>query len=213
MLGNNPAYIYLGVKYGKIVRRVPEGTPGAVQRTTKAGKVVHEVQRDFVEGMLLAIEEQEHAVYGRQWLLTLQDGAEVYRLQLQESSPALTSLLHQLPGCDFTKPIKIEPYDFTDNDKKNHAGVTLKQGKKKVERFFTREDPKGLPAAKKEVAIDGKETWDYSEQLQFLRRYVEQHITPQLPSFAPQPELPEIPELPDMPDGNPDDLPFFFLKG
>jgi hypothetical protein len=209
MLGNYQPYTYLGIKYGKIVQRVPEGTPGAVQRITKAGKPVCEAQYTFVKGKLLEISAFEHEEYGQQWTFILQDGSEVYHLQLgeKENTRALTGLLYALPGCDFAKPVAIYPYDFTGKDGKNRAGVTLKQDDKKVEWFFTREDPKGLPALK-QVSINGKETWDDSERMQFLRRYVEQHITPQLPSFAPQPEPPEIPELPDMPDGNPDDLPF-----
>ncbi|MDR1023299.1 MAG: hypothetical protein LBL94_08535 [Prevotellaceae bacterium] len=214
MLGNRPTFTYLGIMNGKIIKRVPEGTPGATQRTNKAGASVHEVRYDHVIGILQEIGVSEGGPYGPQWLFTLQDGAESYRLQVGENTRELTSLLLALPGCDFRNPISISPYDFTDSDGKKRSGVTLKQAGRKVPWFFTRENPNGLPELKP-VTIDGKETWDSSERIKFLRQYVDEHIAPLLP--APAASLPaeaddsllppDVPQDENRPEAN-DDLPF-----
>jgi hypothetical protein len=166
--------------YGKITKKVPEGTEGAIKRTNKKEDVVYEVHYDYVKGLLLDIGVSDHKDYGKQWLFTLRDGVEMYQLRIGENTPALTSLLKVLPNCCLKQPITIEPYDFTGKDGKKRSGVTLKQEGKKVERFFTREDPKGLPDIRPIATADGKETWDSSEQMQFLKKYVDEHITPQL---------------------------------
>jgi hypothetical protein len=188
--------------HGKITQRVPEGTEGAIVRTNKLGVTVHEVRYDYVGGLLLDIGTTSHKDYGEQWQFTLQDGAEIYCLQLSENSKELTSLLMALPSCNVKKLIAIHPYSFMDADGKKHQGVTLKQEGKKVEWFFTRENPNGLPELKVTTTADGKETFDGSEQLQFLRRYVDQHISPQLPGMLLQ--------SPDNvgEEANPSDLPF-----
>jgi hypothetical protein len=217
MLGNRqtPTYVYLSVLGGKITKRVPEGTQDAIARTNKMGVIVHEMHYDFVEGILIDVAYYTHDQYGAQWIFTLQDGAELYRLQASESARALTSLLLALPNCDLKKPIAIHPYDFTDAAGKNRAGVSLRQGGKKIEWYFTREEPKGLPELKPIVTDDGKEAFDNSERMQFLRKYVEERIAPQLPGIAPvvPPEDGEDEEAapgsataPEAPD--PDDLPF-----
>ncbi|MDR1226272.1 MAG: hypothetical protein LBK47_05160 [Prevotellaceae bacterium] len=179
MLGNCQTPIYLGIRNGKVTQRVSKDTEGAIQRTTKVGTTVYEVNYSFVKGLLADIEVFEHEEYGRQWSFTLQDGTESYRLQLNENAPALTSLLFALPNCDVKKPIIIQPYDFVDKENGKHAGVTLKQDDKKVAWFFTHEDPKGLPELQ-EVIIDDKPTWNSTERMKFLQKYVNEHIMPQL---------------------------------
>jgi hypothetical protein len=197
MLGNRQNHTYLGIMGGKIVQKVPEGTDGAVQRINKSGVTVHEVRYDFVGGILREIGVSNNSEYGSQWLFTLQDGTETYCLQVSENSRALTSLLFALPNCDLKKPIAVYPYDFTDAEGKNRSGVTLKQDDKKIAWFFTRENPQGLPELQ-QVTLDGKETWDSSERMKFLRQYVDQHIVPQLTGSLAATE----------PENEPDDLPY-----
>jgi hypothetical protein len=198
MLENLQNKIYLEVFDGKITRKVPEGTDGAAPRTNKNGTLVYEMHYRAVEGVLLDIGVYKHNMYGSQWRFTLQDGAETYCLQLSENTRALSSLLLALPSCDLKKPINIRPYEFTNEEGKSKAGVRLTQDGKKVEWFFTREDPKGLPDLKP-ITIEGKETFDSTARMSWLRQYVDEHIVPQL-SGLPTPEAPEVEDLPkDMP--------------
>jgi hypothetical protein len=181
-LENRQTCIYLTIMHGKIVRRVPEGTAGAEKRINKMGETVSEVFYDAVEGMLSGVNVFKHEQYGSQWTFDLVDGGDTFRLQLPEGGN-LSTLLTALPTCKLDKPIKIVPYEFTTDEGKLRIGVSLRQENEKVGRYFTKDNPKGLPKLK-QVEFAGKTQWDSYDRYVFLEKFYEDNIIPKLSGAA-----------------------------
>lgn len=176
-LGNSSNAIYLTISDGKIVRQFKNPTANSVERTTKTGKLVHEEKYDFVEGTITAITTKEND-YGKFWLVTITDGGESYQIQFNYSGGTASAFLKILPNVDLTRPVKIQPSQRIENDKKK-SSLFLSQGGTTLKWYWNKDNAGELPQLKK-VKIKGKEQWDDSEQMEFLENYVRSEITPKL---------------------------------
>ena len=183
---------FLTVYEGKIAQRVSKDTPGAKHRITKSGKEVYELFFDTLTGYLEDIRlddpPEANKQIGKQWCFVLEDGNETYELKLPHKSNSAFGLLSRLMNLDFSKPVKVKTYWITGDDDVNRGFAVFLQivGEevKKVPPFFTRDDPKGLPAPKK-IVIDGEERWDFTDRLKFLKRVVDEKILPRLKEARP----------------------------
>jgi hypothetical protein len=218
-LGTSVNKIFLSVADGKIVQRVPEGTPGAVSRAKKDGKIVHEMRYAYITGMLVNIGIRKSEYQGteiKEWVFDINDGESNYQVQMMYDSRYATSLLFALanPVIDFNQPLTITPWMKVVNDKKK-TSCYLKQGETAIDWFFTRENPNGMPELSK-VMYKGKETWDSYDRMVFLEKYILDNVKPKLNNpfvAAPAPAANVVPRTAD-PDflgagaGDDDDLPF-----
>jgi len=164
--------IYLSVADGNLVRQHREATSETTQRVTKTGKLVHEEKFKDLTGILFAVETKTND-YGKQWVLKLKDGEDIYNVNLSYSSRYAASFLKALPNIDLTKNVKFMPWSMSDKQDatKKVTGVTCYQndgnGWVKIAPAFTKDNPNGLPEMKK-IKVKGKEQWDDSEMMEFL---------------------------------------------
>ena len=163
---------YYNVSNGKVVKSFGKNEPENVvttKRTNKNGDVVYEQIYSFIEGKITDAKLQTHDEYGDSIKLTFSDGSENAELQIKFDSSYGRSFLFKLPNCDFSKSIKLTPYQFTDKQTgKDVTGLNLQQDGKKIDNFYTKDNPNGLPQLKK-VKFNGKEQWDKTDQIEFLK--------------------------------------------
>ena len=204
---------WLTVFRGEIVKRVPAGTEGAEERTNKNGKVVYELKFNALEGTLRRIDVTT-GEYGDQWIFVIADGAVEYSLAVPYSSGPANGFLYRLMNVNLERPLKVNTYYIQGDDDKWRQFLALSQEGQKVVPFFTKEEKHGLPDLK-EVMISGKKHLDDTARLAFLRKMVDEKITPKLEKLYPidhvETETEEVSE--EAPSGDPwpqevDDLPF-----
>jgi hypothetical protein len=93
--------------------------------------------------------------------------------------------------------------------------LTISQDGEKVEYFFTKDNPNGLPEMEK-IQVKGKPTWDDTKRLIWLENYVFENITPALNAIygttneAPAPNVSSSQENnpAPIPEDDDDSLPF-----
>ncbi len=83
-----------------------------------------------------------------------------------------------LPNIDITQPIQLSPQQ-KEVDGKVKSSLFINQGGIHIKHAYTKDNPNGLPQLKK-IMIKGKETWDDSDQLEFLFNMVNTKIKPKL---------------------------------
>lgn len=213
-LGSSSNKIFLKVADGIIVQTLKVPTEKTDTRTTKEGKVVHELKFGYVEGIITDIRIKQNEFNGetiKSWALTIYDVGDTYQLEVGVKGGYGNSLIKSLanPAVDFTQPIKLTPWMKVVNEKKKTA-IYVSQGDKQIDWYFTKETPNGLPDATT-VKFHGKDVWDFYEQMQFLEKYVETKIKPQLKpvqsnSYTPPVADPNVTQLPE--DDDSSDLPF-----
>lgn len=162
--------IYLSIQGNKIAKRVQEPTGKSKARTIESsGKIVHEELYDSVEGRITAIGTRE-GNYGKELIITINDGDDNFQLQLKLSSSQASCFLRCLPNIDLSKNVMFIPKVQIVNDIKR-ASLVLAQGNHGVKHAFTKDNPGDLPLMKK-IKVKGKETWDDSEQLEFFEQLI-----------------------------------------
>ncbi|NDD55070.1 hypothetical protein EBZ39_14605 [bacterium] len=181
MLGNKDSIIYLAVADGKIVRRVKEPTANSRQRTTKEGKTVHEELYDYATGLITDITTREND-FGKFWNVVMTDGSNTYVLQFKYSGGNATSFLKSIPNADVTKRITIMPKMQTVGDKKR-ASLVLIQDNQAIRWKWTKDNPGDVPQLRK-IKVKGIEQWDDSDMMDYLERYLMQHVKTKLAKSA-----------------------------
>lgn len=178
-LENHSNRIYLSVADGKIIQRVKEGTPNAIQRTTKNGKVVHEIKFGSLSGFLSGVSIKENE-FGKDWIFEIEDDGQVFALQMMYNSRYATTFLNALlnPDVNLNMPITITPWS-KEVEGKTKTATYLKQGEEDVKWYFTKDNPNGMPPLEK-VVFKGKEQWDDFAIMEFLKAQVETKIKPNL---------------------------------
>lgn len=167
-LGNNNdrnAQI-LTIAAGKIAKRVQEGTKGAVNRTGTVGSKefsVWELQFDYLEGYIKSVVLEE-GKFGKQVLIGMEDEGETYTLRLKFGSAPCTTIVCRLENLDFTKKVKISPFNYLDDNNKERTQVGVRCGGEKVVSKYTRDGEHQLPSWE-QVTFKGKKQWDNTKQL------------------------------------------------
>lgn len=179
-LENKASGTYLTIMGGKFCKRVPEGTPGAIERTNKLGKVVHEVFYDQFTGTLVGVNIQEDTGYGKSWSFTFNDGDSMYFIQMPYSSSNATAFLKMLKNIDVTKPFTMNPSQ-KEVDGKKQTSLFIKQDGENIKHAYTKENPNGMPDME-QITVKGQEVWDDSKRIAFLEAMVKKDIIPQLVS-------------------------------
>lgn len=183
-LENRAGGKYITIMGGKVVMRVSADTKGAVARVNKMGKTVHELKYDSFTGRLLNIRERESAEYGPQFEFDFQDGpdGEIYTLQLSASNSSATNLLKILPNADLTKEMKIQP-DQKMVDGKAKSSLFVSQDGTTLKHRYTKDNPNGMPPMV-QIMVKGKQQWDDTDRLEFLKAMVKAELLPKLPGAS-----------------------------
>lgn len=177
---------------GKIHVTVPEGTEGAVIRKYKTsdGKEGSKTEKVYSEliGKITKIDFYE-GDYGRQLQVMVTDNNDKpVVLSLSTSSNYGEDMMKKLINVDLTKTVKIVPYSFVDDKKKNKKGITIWQhikddGKaEKIKNYFYDEDEKkninGFPEPKKLKKPLTTDQWKlyFGEVREFLVEKIIEHF-------------------------------------
>ena len=161
---------YLTIQNGKIARRVPEPTERSKERVIESsGKHIHEELYDTLEGTMTGISTRD-GNYGKELLITVNDGEQSFQLQLKLSSSPASSFLRALPNLDKSKPFLIIPKMEMKGDIRRTT-IVLSQDNKGVKWAFTKDAPGDLPPMKK-IKVKGKDVWDDSEQLEYFEKLI-----------------------------------------
>lgn len=166
---------YLPVTNGYILKRVPEGTPGAVSRVNSKGATVHELKLKKITGQLYDIQvieednirnEKEDFLY-----IHLKVDQKIDKLRMPFSSGYSMGFLKAAPniGENLTQMIEIS-VSITNDERKNTSSfiVTEQSFPNTLKWYFTKEKPNGLPEPKK-LRVNNKDVYDWTEQLAFLK--------------------------------------------
>ncbi len=197
-----PSGTWYTVIQGKFHTKVSEDTEGAVRREweTPDGKsgvkyeLVYNALFGKIEGIRFADGE-----YGEQIIIDLgedDDTKQSVLVALSVDSKYGTEFLKRLPNVDLTKDVRLLPYDFENDDKKQSTGMRIEQrdadGKftVKVHNHFSdgaKEKPKalhGFPMPPENARdVWGKADWKnyFGYQVpKFLSTYAKENVLPKI---------------------------------
>ncbi len=176
---------------GKIHVTVKEETPGAVKReyetSDKKKGVKYELVYSDLIGKITKVSFYE-GDYGRQLQVTVTDGDEKpVVLSLSTSSNYGEDLMKKLMNVDLKKTVKIVPYSFVDDNKKNKKGITIWQDNGKGENvkignyFYDpvkKQNINEYPEPKKQKKPLSKDQWKlyFGECREFLVEQITEHF-------------------------------------
>lgn len=165
--------VFLTISQGKLVRRVDESTPGAVSRTNKVGKVVHELFYTSLIGHIKDVTTKE-TEYGKFWVVKVQSNEHTYQIDINYASGYAFSFLKALPNVELSQNVELSPALMKDGEYTNSV-IFLKQGGVPIKHYFTKANPNGMPERVR-IKVKGKETSDNTNQMEFLENYVKNQI-------------------------------------
>lgn len=177
LLSKGKAGIYLSIQSGKIAQRIAEPSSTSKSRTLESGKVIHEELYDTLEGRITGIQFKD-GEYGTQLIISLENEGDVAHLQMPLSSSPASGFLKALPNVQPNALIKFKP-KLEEKDGKRKTSLFLSQGGQGVKWYWTKDNPGELPTMKK-IKVKGKETWDDSDQIDYLKAYVTDTFLPKI---------------------------------
>lgn len=185
-------YLNILMSDGTFRQTVTEDTPGAVRRDwqSKDGKTSGtkwEKIYPAVDGTISGITFYE-GEYGKNLVITLDDGDERYVLSIKSDSPYAEDLMKKIPNIAIADKVKFSPYSFEDEKGKLRRGITVEQNGKKVQSYFydfhTKKACNGYPefvykvdrktGKKKDVSTEEWKIYFASARL-WLIEYIEEH--------------------------------------
>lgn len=134
---------YLHIIKGGIKQSVSEDTPGAIKREweTKDGKsgTKYELAYEAIEGNIVGLSYKD-GDYGQSLIVDLQDGPEMYSLQISTKSRYYDDFAKKIKAVNLDEKVSLAPYDFEGQDKngkdKRFSGITITQNGEKITSYY-----------------------------------------------------------------------------
>lgn len=171
--------IFLNTFKGHFTKKANAETSGAVERINKNGKTVFELKFDTLKDVIIQEFERRHSdEYGYSWNIKLAhaESDEVYTLTLPYSGRITMGLFLRLPNMDINRPLTMKLYYFEEEDK---TALVVYQEGDKIEAFWTKDDPQGLPQLV-QTEKNGKTEWDSEARMAFLEKYLKDDVIPKM---------------------------------
>ncbi len=162
---------FWNIKNGLIVRRVSEGTEGAVEVKDKEGNVRWEIQKKSFTGKLRHIDIRTHEQYGEFMAIVMIANGENVRIECNLDSGYAYGFLSTIPNHKDLKGLLMLSPSYTEKDGKKESKIFLQNDAGWLKQYFTKENPNGLPELK-QVKVSGKMVWDGSERLDFFKSMI-----------------------------------------
>lgn len=184
---------YVNVVGGKFAIKATADTEGAVSRVNKNNETVWELQYSDLSNVALKnIEKKVKEGFGASWEITFGEADEDFILNLPFSGRVTNGLMHRLPNIDVSREFSLLLHFFVAEKagEKDKTFLTVNQGGQKIEPAYTKENPNGLPPMTKKK-VKGVDTWDDSDQIEFIENMVNTVIKPKLENKAASPVVDE----------------------
>ena len=192
MLGTNQGSggsrkTFLNISNGKVIQEwketpkpewVPQGKEllsKTISKGVNEGKLRYYVEYDFVSGHITGI-ELDRSDIGDRIKLTLNDAGDEFILSISTDSAYGESFMNQMNNIDLGAEVTLQPWSMTPDQwfdltgktvKSNKVGLTLKQFGAKLEKYYTKENPNGMPQLVQKT-VKGKVEWDSTDRDNFL---------------------------------------------
>lgn len=147
--------MYLNVVGWHLVQQCEEGVEGAKKREYetldwKTG-VKYEIHYKDLSGKIIWLDFKD-TDYGKQLILTLADGSELFQIGLWTDNRYFTDFAKKLPNINLEEDIEFNPYDFVASDWRKLRWVSIKQdGKKVADAYWDgKKTLNGIPSTTKE---------------------------------------------------------------
>lgn len=170
---------YVKVSDGRISVRCDESHPKAVKCTNKDGtRTWYELRYPSITGFIRNVWRRD-TDWGQDLCIDLFDGKEEFELQLPFDSKYANGFFMCMPNIPLDKQITFTPWmkevtqDGRQVKKTNLYLSTGPTDEDKIEWYWTKDEPKGLPQMVK-VMLKGKEQWDNTERMAFLYQHLQE---------------------------------------
>ncbi len=171
---------YLSITDGRVALRCNEDTPKAVKYTSKEGNVRYELHYPSVTGLITDIKVRD-GKYGEELCVEMNDGKEVFELQMKLDSRYASGFFMVLPSIDLSKEVTLTPWmKVVDGKKKTNLYVTHKGEQESIEWFYTKDNPKGLPDLEVRTNRKGEKEYSSDARISFFLEHLETVIKPAL---------------------------------
>jgi hypothetical protein len=159
-----------------------ENAPGAISRQNKLGKTVWENRYGFVEGHItdFGFNSRIDETTGKEYdnlNIHLNDGQNSYVVSFSKLSNAASCFLQVMGNIDMAKPVR---FDLKYDAAADKTTLFVKQDGQALKWMYTKENP-GKKPAWKQVMINGKPTYDRTDEFEFYERaiaYYKKNIKP-----------------------------------
>lgn len=136
--------VYLNIVGGKFAEQVKSDTPGAIERKNKKEKIVYEILNDRTSGYIKEM-KVEKTDYGKALIILMDDVDELYNISIPVDSKFFDTFCAKIGNADLHQMVDLRPYSFENKEGKKIMGMNIYQNDKKLDYFFSKEDPKGKP--------------------------------------------------------------------
>ena len=123
-----------------------------------------------IEGEIIGLSMADDEFEGRnirKFIIKMTDGTENYILSLSFDSSYCSDLVAFLKNADLSKTISLVGVFKEDKEGKTKPGILVKQDDVFMKKFYTKDNPNGLPKMK-EIMVNKKKVWDKTEFQEFL---------------------------------------------
>lgn len=172
---------YYSIVNGKFAQKAKEGTPGAVERfSEKKNAKVWEIIEEGLSGTIKSMTIDRQGKYGEDLIVTMDDVGESYTITIPVNSKYFRAFCSKIGNVNIKDEVLIAPFSFIPDGKdKSLAGLNFyhkdPQGefKKKMEYYFTKEDPKGKPMPGEENLSKADFNKYKIDETEFFCKYIE----------------------------------------
>ena len=126
-----------------------EGVQRKIEKKDGSTKIVWEHQFDSISGTITSVEIRD-TDWGEQYQVILSDIGEEFILQINCASKVGDSFASKFPNINTSIPVEFKTYSFVPEGKTSKLeGVNMFQNGKKIEPYYTKENPNGIPSLEK----------------------------------------------------------------
>ena len=194
--------IYLQVKHFSLWREIKKQVNGceAIEVTNpKTGSVITKYGYRFreVSGRVTKLvkydTERKYPTRYFGFKMHIQDGAEIYVLDMPYTSQVLRRFLRVARNIDWRAPLSITVFKGRNKEKNTEElGVWFQQHGETVKAYYTRENPRGMPAA---IQDPHTHEWDFKAQHRWLVDRLKEETIPDIEEAAKCAAPPVDPEV------------------
>lgn len=113
--------VYVSIINGKFTIKSKTKEPGTIPRINKNGEEIYEYHYDYLDGVVKGIQIFE-GNYGKEFILTLTDVGEVYKIKIPINTKYFSSIVEKLGSLRESVIYRFIPYYFEDKEKKDIKG-------------------------------------------------------------------------------------------